>query len=278
MPSPPGRSDDGRSKAPTGWATWSPNNSSLTAKRCSTCRPSWPPGCGSTRPGTAARPTATMPSRSPAPRSTRVRYATVVVGGELDALKLLVEYRRQFVVARTRAACRLHRLLRELIAGGAPLDLSADHAAKLLAKVRPVDPAGRMRRQIAKHHIADIRALDRRLDDLAEQLEQAVTATGTSVTACTGSGGSAPRRSSPRPVTSPGSRPATTTPATPVPPPRRVQRRTSHRHRVNPAGNRQLNWAIHIAAIVQIRHDCPGRDYYRRKIAAGKDREPRCAA
>lgn len=32
------------------------------------------------------------------------------------------------------------------------------------------------------------------------------------------------------------------------------------------------NSAIHVAAIVQIRHDTPGRDYYRRKLAAGKSK------
>ena len=36
------------------------------------------------------------------------------------------------------------------------------------------------------------------------------------------------------------------------------------------AGNRRLNHVLYIAAIVQIRHDTPGRAYYRRKIAEGK--------
>jgi transposase len=43
-----------------------------------------------------------------------------------------------------------------------------------------------------------------------------------------------------------------------------------HRHRLNRAGNRQLNHALYIAAITQIRNDTPGRDYYRSKLAAGK--------
>jgi transposase len=42
-----------------------------------------------------------------------------------------------------------------------------------------------------------------------------------------------------------------------------------HRHRLSRSGNRRLNHAIHIAAIVQIRHDTPGRAYYRRKLAQG---------
>ena len=42
------------------------------------------------------------------------------------------------------------------------------------------------------------------------------------------------------------------------------------RHRLSRAGNRRLNHVLYIAAIVQIRHDTPGRAYYRRKIAEGK--------
>jgi transposase len=39
------------------------------------------------------------------------------------------------------------------------------------------------------------------------------------------------------------------------------------RHRLNPRGNRQLNHALHIAAITQIRNNTPGRAYYRRTLA-----------
>src|SRR5882672_784672 len=42
------------------------------------------------------------------------------------------------------------------------------------------------------------------------------------------------------------------------------------RHRLNPNGNRQLNHAIHIAALGQISHDTPGRAYYLAKQAQGK--------
>jgi transposase len=42
------------------------------------------------------------------------------------------------------------------------------------------------------------------------------------------------------------------------------------RHRLNPRGNRQLNRALHVAAVTQIAHDTAGRVYYRRKLAEGK--------
>ena len=42
------------------------------------------------------------------------------------------------------------------------------------------------------------------------------------------------------------------------------------RHRLNDRGNRQLNHALHIAAVTQISHDTAGRDYYLRKQAEGQ--------
>ncbi len=42
-------------------------------------------------------------------------------------------------------------------------------------------------------------------------------------------------------------------------------------HRLSRRGNRQLNHAIHIDAITQIRHrHSEGRAYYERKVAEGK--------
>ncbi len=42
------------------------------------------------------------------------------------------------------------------------------------------------------------------------------------------------------------------------------------RHRLNPRGNRQLNWALHVIAISQLRGDTVGRVYYDRRVAEGK--------
>jgi transposase len=42
------------------------------------------------------------------------------------------------------------------------------------------------------------------------------------------------------------------------------------RHRLSPRGNRQLNWAIQVIAISQLRHDTIGRAFYDRKIDEGK--------
>jgi transposase len=42
------------------------------------------------------------------------------------------------------------------------------------------------------------------------------------------------------------------------------------RHRLSRAGNRQLNYCLHIMALTQLSHDTRGRAYYRGKRAAGK--------
>ena len=52
--------------------------------------------------------------------------------------------------------------------------------------------------------------------------------------------------------------------------PRSCSSGEQNRHRLSRAGNRRINHVLHIAAIVQIRHDTEGRAYYRRKLAAGK--------
>ena len=42
------------------------------------------------------------------------------------------------------------------------------------------------------------------------------------------------------------------------------------RHRLSRAGNRQLNYCLHVMAIIQARQDTPGRAYYLRKRSEGK--------
>jgi transposase len=56
-------------------------------------------------------------------------------------LALLDERRDNTVGQRTRLVNQLHALLRDLIPGGAPTDLSATTAARLLTGVRPIGPS-----------------------------------------------------------------------------------------------------------------------------------------
>jgi len=45
------------------------------------------------------------------------------------------------------------------------------------------------------------------------------------------------------------------------------------RHRLSLAGNRHLNYALHMVAVCQARSDARGGTYYRKKIAEGKSRK-----
>jgi transposase len=42
------------------------------------------------------------------------------------------------------------------------------------------------------------------------------------------------------------------------------------RHRLNSRGDRQLHFAIHVAAVTQLRYPDQGRGYYNRERAEGK--------
>ena len=64
-----GRTASGRSREPTVRVVRWPNDWSRPASRWSTCRPSWPPGSGSSTPATTARPTRWTPTRSRSSRS-----------------------------------------------------------------------------------------------------------------------------------------------------------------------------------------------------------------
>jgi transposase len=81
---------------------------------------------------------------------------------------------------------------------------------------------------------------------------------------------SVPPRSWRSSVTSAGSaRPGTSRPTT-APPPIDASSGDLKRHRLNQGGNRQLNAAIHIAAVTQVRHAGPGRAYFHRKLPERK--------
>lgn len=186
------------------------------------------------------------------------------------ALKLLSDRRHELVGLRTQAMCRLHRLLRELIPGGAAQNLKAEKAFGLISDLTPDDPANLMRLQIALDHIEDIMRLDRKLDDCNKRIIGEVKASGSTLTRVYGIGpinaavilgevGDATRFASRDNF-------ASYTGAAPI----SASSGDNQRHRLNRAGNRRLNHALHIAAITQIRQDTPGRVYYRRKVAEGK--------
>jgi len=89
---------------------------------------------------------------------------------------------------RYRAVCRLHRLPGEISPGGMRRELSANEAQALLARSRPADDVAGVRLQIARDHLADIRALDGRIKHAGRQIATLVAESGMTLTTLYGIG------------------------------------------------------------------------------------------
>jgi transposase len=188
-------------------------------------------------------------------------------------LRLLAGRYDDLIALRTQAACRLHAVLRELVAGGAPRRLSAGRASRLLRSVRPERPVEVERKRLAADLLADVRRLDRELAVTKTRIGAAVDESKTTLVELHGVGpivaglilghvGDPSRFPTPARFASYNG----TAPIEASSGPRK-------RHRLNPRGNRKLNHAIHMIAVTQIRHDTPGRVYYDRKLAEGKTKK-----
>ena len=194
----------------------------------------------------------------------------VGVDDHATALRLLASRRKELVGLRTQAVNRVHRELQILIPGGAKQGLSAARAKAMLASVRPRDEVSKLRKALVADQIADLVAIDKRLDDIKKQINAAVKAAPTTLPELRGVGPMITAivvgevRDVARFVDADhfasynGTAPTTWGSA------------GDARPCVNRGGNRVLNHAIHMAAVTQLRNPGPGRDYYQRKLASGK--------
>ena len=186
------------------------------------------------------------------------------------ALRLLVDRRDQLGRARTEIVSRLHHLLLELVPGGAKKDLSAQQARALLNTVRPRDVVGRTRRWLASELIYELVVIDKKIKVAKQELTELVNATGSRLLQLHGIGPSGAARllGDIADISRFSSRAlfASWNGTAPID----ASSGDQNRHRLSRAGNRRINRALHIMAIVQLRHDTEGRRYYRRKLAAGK--------
>ncbi|MER7007989.1 IS110 family transposase [Dactylosporangium sp. NPDC000555] len=198
------------------------------------------------------------------------RLRRVVAEDHHTRLRLLSERRDDLARERVRLLNRLHVLLRDLIPGGAALDLTADKAAALLRGIRPITATDSCRRDLARDMITDLRHLDRRLHANEAQTRQVLSETHSTITSIRGIGhiiaakilghvGDITRF----PTTHHFASYAGTAPL-------ETSSGDRNRHRLNPTGNRQLNTALHTIALVQARDPGPGRVYYQRKLNEGK--------
>jgi transposase len=126
--------------------------------------------------------------------ATRMRGLHLVTGDvQLEVLRVLAGRRRALGEDHTRMICQLHRLLADLIPGGAKTSLSAA-PPRCWARVRPRDPAGQARRRVAAELIADLERTCQRKKAADKELAAAVRATGTTLMTLDGIGPSGAAR------------------------------------------------------------------------------------
>jgi transposase len=177
------------------------------------------------------------------------------------------------VAQRTRVVCRLHAVLCQLVEGGLSRELTVTRAAAVLRRIRSMSPVTGERRRLAVELVAELRRVDSDLAELKVRTRTAVAASGTTATEVFGVGpmmaaylvgysGDVHRFAS-------AAHYARYNGTAPV----EASSGERIRHRLNPRGNRRLNHALHIAALIQVRNDTPGRAYYLREQAEGKRRK-----
>jgi transposase len=195
---------------------------------------------------------------------------TVADDQQLAVLRILADRRRSLGDDHTRMISQLHRLLLELIPGGAKKALSAAQARALLAKVRPRDAAGKARKRVAAELIGDLERIYQRTKAADKELRELLAATGSTLTHLHGIGPSGAARLLVEvgDITRFPTRAhfASWNGTAPID----ASSGDQIRHRLSRAGNRQINRALHIMAVVQLRNPTEGRAYYDRKVAAGK--------
>ena len=202
----------------------------------------------------------------------RSRVCREVIADDYPAvLKVWSKRHRDLARTRNQVACRLHAVLCDLVPGGHQKEISAAHAARILAQASPSGAVALARAELAAEFLADLRHLDGQLRDTRKKLAAAVRASGTSLTqvfgvgpviagTITGDVGDVARF--------PGrDHFASYNGTAPV----EVSSGNRKIHRLSLRGNRRINHAIHMAAITQLRHKhSEGRAYYDKKVAEGK--------
>jgi transposase len=195
----------------------------------------------------------------------------VVADDTTVALRLLVDRRDELGAARTQLVSRVHRLLLELIPGGAKKYLTHAQAGHLLRTMSsPADLVAQTRHRLACELVEELTVIDAKIKVAKKQLNQLLATMGTSLRDLNGIGPSGAARligdigdirrfaSAAHFASWNGTAPIDASSG------------DQKRHRLSRAGNRRINRTLHIMAVVQLRHDTPGRAYYRRRVAEGK--------
>lgn len=164
-------------------------------------------------------------------------------------------------------------MLRDLVPGGAELAITAKSASTMLRSVRSVSACERTRKDLAQDLVRDLRAVDTSLADIEQRMSAALDDHGTRLRQVDGVGSVTAVRLIGR--TGAASRfPtadafATYAGVAPI----EVASGERTRHRLSRRGDRQLNSAIHLIAVTQVRMRASiGRRYFDDKIAKGMTR------
>ncbi|MBA2696605.1 MAG: IS110 family transposase [Actinobacteria bacterium] len=194
----------------------------------------------------------------------------VVADEQLEVLRMCVDRRASLGREHTRKVSQLHRLLLELIPGGAKRSLSAAQAKELLRKVGPTTAAGKVRKAHAAELVADLATIYARSKAADKELQALVKASGTTLLDLHGIGPSGAARLlvEVADITRFPDRNhfASWNGTAPID----ASSGEHTRHRLSRKGTRQINRVLHIMAVVQLRNATEGRAYYDRKKAAGK--------
>ena len=208
-----------------------------------------------------ARSVAIAALRSPDVRVVRAEDETAV-------LKLWARRHRDLSRARNRIACRLHAVLCELVPGGFGKEITAAQAIRAVDAITPLGATAVARLELARDLIEEMRAVDDQRRTTKARLTRLVAASNSSVPTIYGVGpiiaatvlgyvGDV-RRFPTR------DRFAAYNGTAPID----VSSGNNNVQRLSRRGNRQLNHALHMAALSQIRYpDTVGRAYYDRKVA-----------
>lgn len=185
-------------------------------------------------------------------------------------LGLLAKRHRDVARLKNKAACRLHALLIELVAGGLTSEMTVNKAMSLLEQVDVTDEMTYHRVVIATELVDDIARLEGQMKASKKRIRAAVAASGTTLCDIRGIGpiGAAIILGSVGDIARfpTAGHFASYNATAPI----EASSGDRRRHRLNPRGNRKLNHAIHIAAVTQLRYPSAGRDYYQKKLAEGK--------
>ena len=211
-------------------------------------------------------------ARSVAVAALRSRTLTAVQTADHAAvLRLLVKRNLDLGRERNRVANRLHVMITELVPGGIGKELTVSHTERVLGAVRPLAAVDVARLAMAHELLADLRRLDSQMIQMKRRITDAVRASKTSLTDifCVGPIIAGLVIAHTGDVRRFGTRDrfAAYNGTAPI----EVSSAGRVVHRLSRRGNRTLNYAIHMAALGQIRHPgSEGRAFYDRKVAEGK--------